>query len=285
MTKRSLILAGGGMKVGYQAGAMQVLLDEAGLEFDHFDATSGGCFNLAMLQSGLNGAQIADTWRNYRPITGMGFHWFWRYLLPWRLPSLLTYSRFRKRVLRSWGIDFGKIRQSTIDGTYNVYNFSDKRPEVLTGSDLEQELFLACVSLPIFFPVVNYKGKNYFDGVFYKDANLSEAVKRGVDEIWVIWTVNETAEYKRGPYKQYFHIVETVADTRFYEECESIKRDHPNIKVHVIRHGSPVPLDYLAYFRRSKMRNIVEMGVNDTRAYLQSAGQSIGPEAATNAPT
>ena len=258
------------MKVGYQAGAMQVLLEEAGLEFEHFDATSGGCFNLAMLQSGRTGAEIADTWRNYWPLSGIGFHWPWKYLLPWRLPSLLTYGRFRRRVLKSWGIDFDKIRGSEIDGTYNVYNFSKKEPVVLTGSDLDQELFLACVSLPIFFPVINYKGENFFDGVFYKDANLAEAVKRGVDEIWVIWTVNETAEYKRGPYKQYFDIVEAVADTRFYEECEAIRRDHSEIKVHVIRHGSPVPLDYLSYFRRSKMRKIVEMGVEDTRAYLNS---------------
>ncbi len=31
--KRSLILAGGGIKVSFQAGVLQVWLDEAGLEF------------------------------------------------------------------------------------------------------------------------------------------------------------------------------------------------------------------------------------------------------------
>ena len=270
MTKRSLILAGGGLKVGYQAGAVQVLLDEAGLEFDHFDATSGGCFNLAMLQSGLSATQVADSWRNYRPITGISMHWPWRYLLPWRLPSLLTYTAYRKRVLKSWGVDFDKIRSSQIDGTYNVYNFTDKRPEVKSGAQLDRELFLACVSLPIFFPAIEHGGKTYFDGVYYKDANLWEAVNRDVDEIWVIWTVNETPEYRRGPYRQYFHIIEAVADTRFYEDCEAIRRERPDIDIHVIRHGEPVPLDYLVYFRRSKMRKIVDMGIEDTREYLKS---------------
>ena len=33
MTKRSLMLAGGGMKVAFQAGVLQVWLDEAGLHF------------------------------------------------------------------------------------------------------------------------------------------------------------------------------------------------------------------------------------------------------------
>ena len=60
MSKRSLILAGGGLKVGYQAGVLQVWLDEAGLSFDHADGASGGCFNLAMYCQGLSGRQIAD---------------------------------------------------------------------------------------------------------------------------------------------------------------------------------------------------------------------------------
>jgi predicted patatin/cPLA2 family phospholipase len=40
VSKRSLILAGGGLKVAYQAGVLQVWLDEAGLSFDHADGAS-----------------------------------------------------------------------------------------------------------------------------------------------------------------------------------------------------------------------------------------------------
>jgi predicted acylesterase/phospholipase RssA len=39
--RRSLILAGGGIKVAFQAGVLQVWLDEAGLKFDHVDGASG----------------------------------------------------------------------------------------------------------------------------------------------------------------------------------------------------------------------------------------------------
>ena len=53
--KRSLILAGGGVKVAFQAGVLQVWLDEAGLEFDHVDGASGGVFNLANDVSGYDG--------------------------------------------------------------------------------------------------------------------------------------------------------------------------------------------------------------------------------------
>ena len=42
MGKRALILAGG-LKVAYQAGVLQVWLDEAKLAFDDADGASGGC--------------------------------------------------------------------------------------------------------------------------------------------------------------------------------------------------------------------------------------------------
>jgi predicted acylesterase/phospholipase RssA len=67
MPKRSLILAGGGLKVCYQAGVLQVWLDEAGLTFNHADGASGGTFNLAMYCQGMSGTRIADNWRNLDP--------------------------------------------------------------------------------------------------------------------------------------------------------------------------------------------------------------------------
>jgi predicted acylesterase/phospholipase RssA len=67
MPKRSLMLAGGGLKIPFQAGVLQVWLDEAGIEFDHGDGVSAACFNLAMWAQGMNGKQIADNWRHFQP--------------------------------------------------------------------------------------------------------------------------------------------------------------------------------------------------------------------------
>ena len=41
------MLAGGGLKIAFQAGVLQVWLDEAGIEFDHGDGVSAAAFNLA----------------------------------------------------------------------------------------------------------------------------------------------------------------------------------------------------------------------------------------------
>ena len=71
MPKRSLMLAGGGLKIAFQAGVLQVWLDEAGIEFDHADGVSAACFNLAMWAQGMTGTQIADCWRKFRPVAAV----------------------------------------------------------------------------------------------------------------------------------------------------------------------------------------------------------------------
>jgi hypothetical protein len=192
------------------------------------------------------------------------------------------------RQLPVWGVDFERIHDSPIAGTYNVFNFTDKRSETHPGSELTPDLFKACFALPIWFPAVETGGKTYIDGVYWKDANLSEAVARGADEIWVIWTVSETPDYRPGPYGQYFHIIEAIADGRFYEELAEIEAinaavrtgtdtEHREIRIHVIRHATRVPLDYLLFFSAGDMSRIVDMGVRDARAYLEAEGVSYEP--------
>jgi predicted patatin/cPLA2 family phospholipase len=293
--RRSLILAGGGMKVGYQAGVLQVLLDEARLDFDHADGTSGGCLNLAMVQSGLSGTRIADNWRTTGPFELTSLQPLWRYLLFWRLPSMLTFDRLMRQ-LPVWGVDFAKIRRSPIAGSYNVFNFTDKVFETHSEADITPDLFKACFALPVWFPAVETGGKTYIDGVYWKDANLTEAVRRGADEIWVIWTVSETPNYRPGAYGQYFHIIEAIADGRFYEELRQIDAineavragtdtTHREIRVHVIRHAAPVPLDYLLFFSAGDMSRIVDMGVRDGRAYLSAQGVPFEPTGPLAPPT
>src|SRR5215216_5245624 len=63
--RRSLIVAGGGMRVAWQAGVL-LALEEGGLEFFHADATSGGTTNLAMLLSGRSPSEMCERWRTLR---------------------------------------------------------------------------------------------------------------------------------------------------------------------------------------------------------------------------
>src|SRR5437667_3565791 len=123
--KRSLILAGGGIKVAFQAGVLQVWLDEAGLQFDHADGASGGVFNLAMMCQGMSGTQIADNWRKLDPRAGISFNPAAFAKLAFA-ESLFTLDGYRSHVFPQWGLDWSQIRASPVDATFNVFNFSRK---------------------------------------------------------------------------------------------------------------------------------------------------------------
>ena len=110
MAKRSLIMAGGGLKVGFQAGVLQVWLDEAGLTFDHADGASGGCFNLAMYCQGMTGTQIADNWRNLDPFLPVDLNVEELLAARARRRRCSPTINFRSSVLPFWGIDWNKIR-------------------------------------------------------------------------------------------------------------------------------------------------------------------------------
>ena len=99
---RALILAGGGLKVAFQAGVLQVWLDEAKLTFSHADGRSGGTFNLAMYCQHMSGRQIADNWRNLRPLKGVSPNWR-QYLKGPYASSLLTLDGYRRHVFPAGG--------------------------------------------------------------------------------------------------------------------------------------------------------------------------------------
>ena len=214
------------MKVGFQAGVLEVWLDEAGITFDHADGASGGCFNLAMYCQGMSGKQIADNWRTLDPFlpVDLNLEQYWRLA---HAPSLFTYDNFRDRVLPFWGIDWQKIRDGNRLGTFNVFNFSAKQLEVVPNSELTEDLLIAAVSLPMWFPPVEIEGQKYIDSVFITDANLEEAIRRGAEEIWAIWTVSTKDEWRGGFLAQYFHIIEAIADTHFFTHVEEDRAQQP----------------------------------------------------------
>jgi len=135
-------MAGGGLKVAFQAGVLQVLLDEARtpggqpLNFELADGASGGVFNLAMWCQGLTGQQIADNWRRTQPWRGVSLNW--RQWLP--IPaSLFTYDAFRRQVLqRTWKLDWSAITTTKRLATFNMLNVGRQQHEVRTAAEMNE---------------------------------------------------------------------------------------------------------------------------------------------------
>ncbi len=55
---------------------------------------------------------------------------------------------------------------------------------------MDEDRLRAGVSLPMWFPPVVIDGQTYIDPVYLTDANVEEAIRRGCDELWIIWTVS-----------------------------------------------------------------------------------------------
>lgn len=282
MPKRSLILAGGGVKVAFQAGVMQVWLDEAGLEFDHADGASGGCMNLAMWVQGMSGTGIADNWRRLDPMAGIDFNWS-AYLRLFFAESLFELDAYRENVFRKgWGLDWEAIRASDREATFNVYDFTAHELRAFEPAEMTEDHLVASISLPMWFPPVVIDGHVMIDSVFVTDANLEEAIRRGADELWIVWTVSERGEWSDGFVANYFQVIETAAVGRFKRDLARIERSNAAIErgepgefgrpIEVKLLKAEVPLHYLLNFNRDRIAEAVNRGVEAARAWCAGEG-------------
>lgn len=292
---RALMMAGGGIKVGFQAGVLQVWLDEAGLEFDVVDGASGGCLNLAMYCEGRTGRQIADAWRDSEPLAGIGLDL--GDLLHAR--ALISLDRYRENVLRGdWALDWDAIRSSDRLGLFNLCNFTEQRLEVVENRDMDEDRLISAISLPMWFPPVEIDGSEYIDAVYITDGNLEEVVRRGADEIWAIWTVSRAGEWSDGFVNQYFQIIEITANGRFFDTWHRIEASNAEIAAgregefgrHIELHllEAEVAVHYLLNFSADRMTESVNAGVLAAREWCREHGIALsdgGPVAPPTPPS
>lgn len=281
MTKRALILAGGGVKVAFQAGVLQVWLDEAQLQFDHADGASGGTFNLAMWCQGMSGKQIADAWRATEPVQGVSLNAAELPKLLWAR-SLFTLDAYREHVFPQWGLDWQKINASRREASFNVYNFTRHQLEIRSPNKMSEDWLCACVSLPMWFEPIEIGGDTYIDPVYITDGNIEEAIRRGADEIWVIWTVSTRGEWADGFVANYFQIIETAANGHFKRIRQRIDQNNQAIargqagefgrRIELKVLEAEVPVHYLVNFSRDRLTECVNLGVERARAWCREQG-------------
>jgi predicted acylesterase/phospholipase RssA len=293
--RRALVLAGGGMRVAYQAGVIRALA-EAGLTFALGDGTSGGTINLAMLLSGVPPTEMCDRWQSLDVKAFASPTSIEEYL---KLPEAMALGDadgIVGTVFPHLGIDVGRVRAAQgIEGSFNVCNFTRKTAEVIPHTEIDLDLLVAGISLPIFMPPVKARGATWTDAVWIKDANLLHAVRRGADEIWLVWCIGNTPTYYPGAFRQYVHMIEMSACGRVNEELARIAEINQDIAfgerpygrarpvvVHVIKPRTALPLDPDFYLGRIDARTLVALGYLDAVRYLdamRAEGVPLTPEA------
>jgi len=287
--RRSLILAGGGMRVAYQAGVLKALA-ECGLRFVHGDGTSGGTMNLAMLLSGLSPGAMCERWRTLDVHRFSSLMPINEYLRSWDMMGVASSKGIRDYVYPHLGIDVAAInRSSGMSGTFNVCNFSHKTAEVISGHDLSLDMLVAGISLPIFMPAVQINGDWYTDAVWIKDANLMTAVNGGSEELWIVWCIGNTTEYLSGAFNQYVHMIEMAGNGRLIIELEQIGEINRKfaagevlaaptkpVKVHVVKPRYPLPLDPDFFLGKITAPTLINMGYSDTYRYIEKEMKAEG---------
>ena len=277
--RRSLVLAGGGMRVAYQAGVLAAL-ERAGLRFHHVDGSSGGTMNLSMLLCGQDSEEIGQRWRALRQR-------HFAALLPWRdylgtlrWPALGGAQGVREKVFPQLGIDPDLIRRATgVAGTYNVCNFATKTAEVIEHQDIDLDLLVAAVSLPILMPAVVRRGTPYTDAVWIRDSNVPEAVARGSDEIWLVWCIGNTPAYHNGLFRQYVHMIEMAANGSLLRDLGCVADRWPQrpVRVHVIKPEYPLPLDPAYFTGQIDAATLIALGYQDACRYLDNPAPLSAP--------
>jgi predicted patatin/cPLA2 family phospholipase len=279
--RRALILAGGGMRVAWQAGVLRALAEE-GLTFAHGDGTSGGIMNLAMLLSGLSPVEMCERWRTLDPHHFSSFLPLEEYLHGPQLKALGDARGVTQKVFPHLGIDVAKINDAAgMEGTFNVCNYTRKTNEVIPHQRVDLDFLVAGMSLPMFMPAVQKEGAWYTDSVWIKDANVIEAVRRGADELWLLWCIGNTSEYKLGAFNQYVHMIELASNGSLFEELERIGEVNERrgrgeavyghtrpVRLHVIRPEYPLPLDPDYFLGRIDGPTLVDLGYADAKRYL-----------------
>ncbi|NJN27578.1 MAG: patatin-like phospholipase family protein [Cyclobacteriaceae bacterium] len=279
--KRALILAGGGMRLAYQAGVL-IALEENSVSFDHVDGTSGGIFNAGMLASGLDGDQIAARWRALDIKKFMSLQPLKKYFKPLNMMGYADANGIRNKIFPGLGIDIHKINVfDRGEVTFNVCNFSNKSIEAIPHHRAKEDHLIAGVSLPIVMPGLQIDGDWYSDAVWIKDANLIEAVQRGATELWLVWAIGNTPTYLPGALNQYVHMIEMSANGGLLEEyarialineartgvSKSMKQQKP-VKLFVIKPKFPLPLDPDLFFGKIDARSLINMGYADAKNTL-----------------
>ncbi|GAB2889369.1 patatin-like phospholipase family protein [Paralcaligenes ginsengisoli] len=280
---RALVLAGGGMRVAYQAGVVKALFDE-GIRFTFADGSSGGTINLAALMSGIAPDDLCARWRDLSVKKFASLRPASEYLHAARMPALGDADGMVQYVYPKLGVDIGNINAAIgIEAAFNVCRFDDKTVVPIPHTQLDMQRLVAAASLPIFMPAVQADGSTWTDAVWIKDANLLSCVERGARELWVVWCIGNTRVFQDGVFNQYVHMIEMSAVGALNWELatiaamnariasgETVQGHSEPIVVYVIRPELPLPLDPDFYLGRIDAATLIDMGYRDARRVLLS---------------
>ena len=194
MTKRALVLSGGGSKGAYEVGVM-LALRKINVGYQIVTGTSVGALNgLFAVQRDIY--QAYNLWKSINFSTVYNKDLFEEY----QGNDFEIYKKYAKAIVNDGGASIegleknlnrlfspGKFYGSNIDYGLVTYNLSKRKPLYLTKKDLPQEkikdyVIASATCFPAFKPK-EIDGNLYIDGGYYDNLPINLAIDLGADEV------------------------------------------------------------------------------------------------------
>jgi NTE family protein len=197
--KRALVLAGGGSKGAFQAGAVDFLVRESGLDFDIYLGTSVGALNAGVLAQSRNYRELCEQTEILKKLWDgiKGSLSIYR-KNPFGVFSLILkdslYNPIGLKALIKEHIDAKRLFRNTAR-ILKIPTVAEETGELLYVDNRSPQYeadflsyILASASIPLFFPAVKINGKHWYDGGLRDVTPLGAVFHERPDEIVVVLT-------------------------------------------------------------------------------------------------
>lgn len=280
---KALVLAGGGSKGGYQAGALKYILGECQVQYDVFCGVSVGAINCAFLSMFPTGNEKAsanllyDMWSqlNTSKIYQRWFP-FGRWHAIWE-KSFYDSSPLHNLLRNTLNIDSirasgKKINVGTVSLSSGKYTIFDQTSDHLIDA------VIASASFPGMLTPVEFLGQLWADGGIKEISPIQRAIDLGATDIDVIITSPQT-RVKRFVSKPTTvdvlkRSIDLSSDKIMANDIEKIQMhnklaeagilDHQSVKMNILRPDYNL-IDDLLDFSPGKIREMMNKGYIDAK--------------------
>jgi len=290
MTKRALVLSGGGSRGAYQVGAIQALL-EAGRTWDTVHGISVGALNASWIAMhspieqphSVNG--LLDIWNNIH--TSDDIYISWNPVKPINyLYSMWKGSLHSGQPLKNI-VDKFLIREKMISSgvklTVGCVNLNTTEYTVIHGDNPAiKDFILASSHLPLVFEPIDLYGEKWVDGGIRHQIPIYEALKERPDEIDVILTSPIAIRDRMLPATNLtsaprvaLRASEIMSDQIYLMDCYTVLRAAKtleNVKINVFI-PSVSPNQNSMDFNKEKIQAGIKLGYEETIMKLLQKGE------------
>jgi NTE family protein len=280
---RGLVLSGGGGRGAYECGVYKGLY-EHGIEPDILVGTSIGAINAAAIVAGASPEDLEHMWLTMDTRRVHKSRWdFWR-LLRWR--NLLDHSPWERTLLEH--INFDRIPKSSKTLLVTAVDVEAGELRVFTNQDITASHILASCSIPVVYPWTQIGDAIYWDGGTMANTPLGPAIDAGAEEIYIVLLSQIGARKLPVPRNLLegaslaFELAILASFKMALKQLEYINAlcehglddgSHRIVRYHLIAPSKPLGLDLILRYERGQIRELINLGYEDTKRVLEEVGE------------